>query len=93
MGQDEEVGEEALAKLQSAQEAFEREIEISRRVAATELEEVNMGTTTEPRTISIVRNLPPSTRTTLITLLGEYRDVFAWSYDDMKGLDPKLYQH
>ena len=29
----------------------------------------------------------------MIALLGEYRDVFAWSYDDMKGLDPKFYQH
>ena len=29
----------------------------------------------------------------MIVLLGEYRDVFAWSYEDMKGLDPKFYQH
>ena len=29
----------------------------------------------------------------MIALLGEYRDVFAWSYEDMKGLDPKFYQH
>ena len=91
-GQEDEPGEDALAELQRAQEAFEREMEISRRVAATELEEVNMGTIAEPRTISIAKNLPPSTRTELITLLGEYKDVFAWSYDDMKGLDPKFYQ-
>ena len=62
-------------------------------MAAIELEEVNMGTTAEPRTISIAKNLPPSTRMELIALLDEYRDVFAWSYDDMKGLDPKFYQH
>ena len=68
-------------------------MEISRRVAATELEEVNMGTTAEPRTISVTRNLPPSTRPEMITLLGEYRDVFAWSFDEMKALDPKFYQH
>ena len=29
----------------------------------------------------------------MIALLGEYMDVSAWSYDDMKGLDPKFYQH
>ena len=28
----------------------------------------------------------------MIALLGEYMDIFAWSYDDMKGLDPKFYQ-
>ena len=61
-------------------------------MAATELEEVNMGTIVEPHTISIVKNLPPSTRIELIALLGKYRDVFTWSYN-MKGLDPKFYQH
>ena len=29
----------------------------------------------------------------MIALLGEYKDVFSWSYEDMKGLDPKFYQH
>ena len=29
----------------------------------------------------------------LINLLKEYRDVFAWSYKDLKGVDPKVYQH
>ena len=43
-----------------------------------ELEEVSIGTMEEPRNISIARNLPPSTRTTMIALLGEYMDVFAW---------------
>ena len=68
-------------------------MEILRRVAATELEEVNMATTEDPHTISIARNLPPTPRTTMISLLGEYRDAFAWSYEDMKWLDPKFYQH
>ena len=68
-------------------------MKILRRVAATELEEINVGTTDYPRNIFIARNLLPTTRTTMIALLGEYRDVFAWSYEDMKGLDPKFYQH
>ena len=68
-------------------------MQISRRVVATELEEINLGTTDDPRTICITKNLPPTIRTTMITLLGEYRDLFAWSSEDMKGLDPKFYQH
>ena len=43
-----EPGENAIAELRRAQEAFEREIEISRWVAATELKEINMGTTDDP---------------------------------------------
>ena len=92
-GYDDESGEDAIAELCRTQEAFEREMETLRRVITTELEEINVGTTDDPRTISITKNLPPTTRTAMITLLGEYRDVFTWSYEDMKGLDPKFYQH
>ena len=70
-GHNDEPGEEVIEELQRAQEAFKREMEISRQVAATELEEVNMGTTGNPNTISIAKNLPPSTRTKMIALLGE----------------------
>ena len=26
-------------------------------------------------------------------ILHKYKDMFAWSHEDMKGLDPKFYQH
>jgi hypothetical protein len=26
-------------------------------------------------------------------LLGEFQDVFAWSYEDLRGFDPSLIQH
>ena len=68
-------------------------MEISSRVAATELEEINVETMEDPRTLSITKNLPPTTRSTMIMLLQEYRDVFTGSHEDMKGLDPKFYQH
>ena len=29
----------------------------------------------------------------MLELLKEYKDVFAWSHEDMKGLDPKFYPH
>ena len=29
----------------------------------------------------------------LVTLLKEYRNVFAWTYDEMPGLDPRLVVH
>ena len=74
---DVEPGEDAITELRCAQEAFEREMEISCRVAATELKEINVGTTDDPRTISIAENLPPTTRTEMVTLLYEYRDFFA----------------
>jgi len=29
----------------------------------------------------------------LISLIKEYIDVFAWSYEDMSGLDPQVVMH
>ena len=60
---------------------------------ALAFEEMNVGTTEEPRPLSIAKDLPPSEKMTLIELLREYKDVFAWSHKDMKGLDLKFYQH
>ena len=32
-------------------------------------------------------------KTELIGILHEFRDVFAWSYKDLKGVDPLVCQH
>ena len=68
-------------------------MEISRRVTASALEEINVGTFEVPRRLSIAKNLTPPERVAMIDLLQEYNDVFAWSHEDMKGLEPKFYQH
>ena len=36
-------------------------------------------------------DLPPLEKVAMIHLLQEYKDVFAWLHEDMKGLDPKFY--
>ena len=83
----------SIMELSRAREAFEKEMEISRRVTASALEDVNIGTTSEPRLLSIAKELAPNQKQAMIALLTEYKDVFAWSHEDMKGLDPKFYQH
>ena len=52
-------------------------MEISRRVSASTLEDVNVEMTTDPRVLSIAKDLPPSQKEAVITLLKEYKDVFA----------------
>ena len=43
-----------------------------------------------PKNLSIGGSLPENKKKGLIDLLGEYLDVFAWSYNDMPGLDPSI---
>ena len=74
---DEEPSEETIAELQHAQEAFKCEMEISRWVTTTTLEEINDGTAEAPLALSVAKDLPPTTRATMIKLLQGYKDVFA----------------
>ena len=66
---------------------------VSRRVKASQLEEVDLRTTEESKPVNVVKEMPLEEKMAMIELLKEFRDVFAWSYGDMRGLDPQLYQH
>ena len=58
------------------------------------LEEINdEGKGLEPKTILIAKEMLSSDKERLIALLKQYKDVFAWSFEDMKGLDPTFCQH
>ena len=45
------------------------------------------------RTVKVGASLSVHVKTLLITLLRNYKDVFAWSHEDMLGVDPKVISH
>ena len=50
--------------------------------------EINLGTKDDPQNIIISLNLNPEEESALIQVFKEYKDTFAWTYEDMPGLDP-----
>ena len=54
---------------------------------------IYFGVPDQPREIRIGSSLSPDERSKLINKLRTYLDVFAWSYEDMPGLDPTIVQH
>ena len=63
-------------------------------VVEKELEEVDLGSgSQEPRPVSISASLTEKEKSELILLLKEFKDVFAWDYSEMPGLDPGLVAH
>ena len=58
-----------------------------------ELVEVNLNEGGKERMVKISKGLPEKEKRRLITLLKEYKDVFAWDYEEMPGLDPKVVTH
>lgn len=56
-------------------------------------EQINLGTKSNPKCINIGLGCSPNERQALITLFKRYRDIFAWTYDDLKTYDTRIIQH
>ncbi len=51
---------------------------------------LTLGTNVEPQMVKINAKLETSKVLELEQLLKEFKDVFAWTYKDLKGIPPKL---
>ncbi|CAJ2672886.1 unnamed protein product [Trifolium pratense] len=57
------------------------------------LEEVDIGDGSIKRPTYISANIPKDLRDKLVELLKEFKDCFAWDYNEMPGLDRNLVEH
>ncbi|XP_027152062.1 uncharacterized protein LOC113752125 [Coffea eugenioides] len=57
------------------------------------LKEINLDTSDDPRLIYISSYMIPEEEKEYVDLLLEFRDVFAWNYSEMSGLDPRIAVH
>jgi hypothetical protein len=57
------------------------------------LEEINIGTSKDPRPVFISKQLSTESKEEYTRFLSKNRDVFAWSYEEMPGLDPSGVMH
>ncbi|GAU51332.1 hypothetical protein TSUD_412790 [Trifolium subterraneum] len=81
--EDEEIPDEIRRLLD--QETFQPHKEV--------IELINLGSEEEKKEIKIGASLEASVKKRVIVLLREYVDIFAWSYQDMPGLDPEIVEH
>ena len=57
------------------------------------LETINLGNNENPRLNKIGSTLNEKERKDLQERLMEFQEVFAWSYEDMPGIDLEITQH
>ena len=57
-----------------------------------ETQPINLGID-EPKMIQMGNTLTTSEKDTLVALLTEFKEVFAWTYEDMPGIDTDIVQH
>ncbi|GAU38495.1 hypothetical protein TSUD_64750 [Trifolium subterraneum] len=58
-----------------------------------DVELIDLSSDEGKKEIKIGASLEASVKERVIVLLREYVDVFAWSYQDMPGLDPEIVEH
>ncbi|RVW89168.1 Retrovirus-related Pol polyprotein from transposon 17.6 [Vitis vinifera] len=88
--------DDEIAQPGSDRDSFDHDsdpIDVRVSPATRDVEIVDFGTEDQPRELKIGSPLSTDERDRLIHLLRSYLDVFAWSYEDMPGLDPSIVQH
>jgi hypothetical protein len=58
-----------------------------------EVEDCDIGTKEEPKIVKLSKYLPAQVKSKYVELLKKYKDVFAWSYDDLKTYDTSVIEH
>ena len=56
-------------------------------------EVVNLGTEVERKEVKVGAMLEGAIKNRLVQMLHEYLEIFAWSYEDMAGLDTDIVVH
>ena len=79
-----EIGKETLNNTKSKQGHLEPIKE--------ETQPINLGTDDEPKMIQVGNTLTIFEKEALVSLLTEFKEVFAWSYEDMSGIDTDIVQ-
>ena len=57
------------------------------------VELINLGTEKIPQNVNLGLGCSPFEITNFIKLLKKYKDVYAWSYDDLETFDISAIQH
>ena len=57
-----------------------------------ETQPVNLRIDDEPKMIQVGNTLTSSEKDALVALLTEFKEVFAWSYEDMPRIDTNIVQ-
>lgn len=53
----------------------------------------NIGTENEPRFVKLSKSLSETKRNMYLKLMKEFKDIFSWSYEDLKTFDTDVMQH
>ena len=72
---------------------FRNPVNVKTHSSSLQFELINLGTEAEPKYVNLGKCCSPGERSKFINLFRQYKDVFAWTYEDLKTYDTKITQH
>ena len=57
------------------------------------VEDVNIGTTENPKMVNLSKSLPLEVKAKYVSFLSSFADVLTWDYSDLKTYDTNIIQH
>jgi hypothetical protein len=58
-----------------------------------EVEDCNVGTNENPKMVKNFKYLPSQIKSKYVELLKQYKDVFAWSHEDLQTYDTSVIEN
>ena len=72
---------------------FRKPVNVKTHSSSLQFELINLGTEAEPKYVNLGKCCSLGERSKFISLFKQYRDVFYWTYEDLKTYDTKIIQH
>ena len=72
---------------------FRKPANVKTHSSSLQFELINLGMEAEPKYVNLGKCCSPGQRSKFISLFRQYKDVFSWTYEDLKMYDTKIIQH
>jgi ribonuclease HI len=82
-----------LEKFYDFEDKFKKTVNCKTNSSSLSYEKVNLGTSENPQCINLGLGCSKQEKVAFVKLFKEFKDVFAWTYDDLKTFDPNIIQH
>jgi ribonuclease HI len=82
-----------LEKFYDFEDKFKKTVNCKTNSSSLTYEKVNLGTNENPQFINLGLGCSKQEKVAFIKLFKEFKDVFAWTYEDLKTFDPNIIQH
>ena len=86
-------GVRTLERMFDLNDKFRRPVNVKTHSSSLQFDLINLGTEIEPKYVNLGKFCSPDERNKFISLFKQYKDVFAWTYEELKTNDTNIIQH